>query len=239
MPLYDTVANVVSDAAAELGLGTVSDVFASTDANVVQLRTLLKSTGRKLGKLRRWRQLVKEHTFLTTSGEDTYTLPAGFVSMVDQSGWNRTQRMPLNPLEPQAWQYLEAGGIGLTLTAYFRPRDLTLQLWPASPPAGETIAFEYVSRYWVAVAATPTVGTKDAPTLNTDVLLFDVSLLVPALKVAFLLAKGFDSTAAQAEFDAALGMEASANVGAAPVLSLNGRGGALPVFNVADTGFGS
>ena len=221
MPLFDTVSNVISDAAAELGLGTVTDAFASTDPNVVQLRSLLKSVGRRLTKQRQWRQLVKEHTFTTTTDEDTYTLPADFVSMLEQSGWNRTQQLSLAPVDAQGWQYLKATDAGTVLTALFRPRALTLQLWPASPPAGETIAFEYVSRYWVADGETPTVGTRDAFEANTDVLLFDVGLLVPALKLAFQQAKGFDSSAAENEYRMALVLEESADSSGAPKLSLS------------------
>src|SRR5690348_1694823 len=119
MSLYDTVANVLSDTAVELGLGEVSDVYGSTDANIVQLRTLLKRVGRSLAKQRAWKQLIKEHTF-TTTNTSTYDLPTDFGAMIDQTGWNRTQRRPLGVLSPQEWQYLEASVAGTVYTVLFR-----------------------------------------------------------------------------------------------------------------------
>src|SRR5216684_4414181 len=62
---YDTVGNIISDAAAELGLGTVSDVFGSTDSNIIQLRTFAKTGGRSLALDRRWTHLLQETTFVT------------------------------------------------------------------------------------------------------------------------------------------------------------------------------
>lgn len=239
MALYDTVANIVSDAAVELGLGSVSDVFASTDANVIQLRTLLKRVGRRLTLERRWTQLQVEHTFSTVSGTAAYNLPADFSMMIDQTGWNRTSDHPAHPLNPQQWQYLKASASTAAFTVMFRPRELTIEIYP-TPSAVETIAFEYVSRYWVRNTGGTTLD-KDAPTINTDVLMFDAVLLVPALKLAWLSAKGFDTTAALEDYNHALRLVESANVVAAPALSLNGAGGVglLTPLNAPETGFGA
>jgi hypothetical protein len=62
---YDTVANIVSDAAVELGLGSVSDVYGSTDSSIIQLRTLLKSAGRDLVLERDWTHLQAEALIMT------------------------------------------------------------------------------------------------------------------------------------------------------------------------------
>lgn len=237
MALYDTVLNVVSDAAVEIGLGSVSAVFASTDPNVVQLRTILKRLGRRLTLKRQWKQLVLEHTF-TTDVSTTYDLPADYGTMIDQTGWGRTSQQPMAPLSPQQWQYNEAHSSSNALAVLFRPRDLTLEL-PTSHISGQEIAFEYVSRYWVALTGT-TTPAKDAPTLDTDVLLFDSMLLVGALKLAFKKAKGFDVTSDTQDFLEEWGLVDSANAGPAPVLSLN-RGGLseklLDMTNAPSTGF--
>jgi hypothetical protein len=86
LALYETAGTIISDVAEAVGLGAVATPYASTDANVAQLRVLLKSAGRHL--VRRYPTLasVKEHTFTTTSGEDTYACPADYVSMVNGSG---------------------------------------------------------------------------------------------------------------------------------------------------------
>ncbi len=218
MATYDTVANIVGDVAIECGLPAVSDVFASTDSNVVQLRTLLKSVGRALVLKHEWLQTTKEHTFVTTSAT-SYALPADFQAYVDQTGWNRTSQVPLQPVSPQQWQRLKAQEDSASYAVLFRPRDTTLEVWPQPPASGETIAFEYRSSHWVRATASASPD-KDAPTVNTDVVHLGVQLITRALKFKFLRDKGFDAAEAWEEFKAAFEAEMSANIGAAPVLSL-------------------
>jgi hypothetical protein len=238
--LYDTAANILSDVAVEVGLGAVATPYASTDANVVQLRTLLKSTGRTLVRKLPFLQATKEHTLTTTSGEDTYALPADYVQMVDGSGWNRTSRMALEPTSPQTWQALKATEAGQVWTVHFRPGDTTLRLHPDPPATGEVIAFEYRSLYWVRATASA-APDKDAPTLDSDVVHLDAELVKAALKVAFLQAKGFDSTGAMLALEECLSQARDAAAGAAPVLSLTGRPTSerlLDLSNAPLTGFG-
>jgi hypothetical protein len=238
--LYDTAGNILSDAAVELGLGAVADAFASTDENVVRLRALLKSAGRFLVRRYDWLQATKEYTFTTTAGEDTYAMPADYVSMVDGSGWNRTSRMPLEATSPQTWAALKATEAGQVWTVHFRPGDTTLRLHPDPPASGETIAFEYRSLYWVRAAASASPD-KDAPTANGDFIHLDAELVKKALKLAFLRATGFDSTAAQQDYEDELGSARDANVGSAPVLSLTGaptQERLLDMSNAPLTGFG-
>jgi hypothetical protein len=242
MALYDTVANVVSEAAVELGLGAVSDVYGSADANVVQLRGLLKRTGRTLAKQYLWKQLLKEGTLTTpTANQDltVFNLPADYGSYVDGTLFNRTAQMPTAVVTPQQWQGLKASGLTATVVATFRTYDQTLQFL-TTPPTGEVYGYEYRSRYWVKSFGAP-AADKDAPTANTDTLLFESDLLIPALKVAWLQAKGFESSAAQNEFDVAFALDTSANEGAAPTLSLSRPHGVRLIDggNVPDTGYGS
>jgi hypothetical protein len=59
--------------------------------------------------------------------------------------------------------------------------------------------------------------------------------------VAWLQAKGFESSAAQNEFDVAFALDTSANEGAAPTLSLSRPHGVRLIDggNIPDTGYGS
>lgn len=221
MATFDTVANIISEVAVAVGLGAVSNAFASQDPNIVQMRGELKRVGRQLVLENDWLQLVKEHTFVTTSAS-SYSLPADFVAMVPQTGWNRTSQQPLEPLSAQRWQRLKASADGVAYTALFRPRATTLELWPQPPVLGQTIAFEYRSSYWVQASGS-SAADQNAPAANTDTIKLELELIVPALKLAFLQAKGFDATAAQNEYDAAYEALKSVNTPAGPVLSLSGR----------------
>lgn len=217
MALYDTAANVINDAAVELGLGAVSDPYAETDENFVQLRYLLKTLGRELFLRNGWLQGQREHVFVT-DGSASYALPADFDRMIDQTGWSRTDMRPVLPATPQEWQYLQATMNGTVLTVIFRPFDLTLKIWPTSS-TGVTVAFEYLSRYWIRATASA-APDKDFPTANDDVIHLDALLAVKGLKLSFLRSKGFDTTAAQGELDSVLDGSKSARSNAAPVLNI-------------------
>lgn len=240
---FDTATNVLNQAAKELGLisATVSDPYASTDPNMVQLCALLTSAGQEILREHHWSQSIKEHTFTTSAGDYQYDLPADFMRMIDQSGWNRSTSYPLgSPLSSQAWQYMEGSSSGPTITVYFRIQQREIRLQPTTDmPANYTIAFEYMSRYWVQ-ASGQSSGNKEAPTASTDTLLYDRLLMVRALVLAFLKRKGFDTTAAQDDYNRTLRSIMSDEP--APVLSLTGNSGVvhfLDLSNVPDTGIGS
>lgn len=323
MAKFETLATIVSDAAIELGLGAVSDVVASTDRNIQQLRTLLKRTGRRLALHRGWTslrgrcELATSDGIATVDGELAFRLPVDFLDMIQQSGWNRTTQQALHSQSAQQWQTSIASASGGVITATFRPFENIVAFYPA-PAASEVVVFEYRSRYWVSgetfgrwmvaapsgewdVGVTVAVGgqlfvegaprrnyicttggttgataptstgsaivdgtvvwayinddvadgtfpsldaegnvllaTADEPTANTDVLLLESSLLVAALKLEFLKAKGFDTTAAQQDYDEALRLAEAVDVSAAPVLCVTPGGAASA--NIPETGFGA
>lgn len=238
---YETTSQIVSDAAVELGLvsADISNPFASTDPNILQMNRLLTSLGRSLALEFTWSQLVKEYTFSTVNGTSTYALPTDFNMMLDQSGWNRTTQFPLGgPVSGQAWQYLKSQNASSALTAQFRKNLGVMAIYP-TPTSAQTIAYEYVSSFWVKPAAQST-PTTDRTTVSTDVLYFDPLLLVCGLKLAYKRAKGFDSQAATIDFEKRL--EQAKNQDPAPVLSLNSgyySTHLLDANNIPTTGFGS
>lgn len=240
MPVFDTAGNIVNDAAVEMGLlaANVADPYASTDPNLAQLCRLLKSVGQEIVDERQWSQAIKEHTFTTSAATD-YALPADYLAMVDQTGWNRTSSLPLAPLAAQEWQYLKAHSTSLVLTVMFRPWLRRLYIQP-STSTGQLVAFEYRSTYWVQGDG-QTTGTATAPTDKDDTILFDRLLVVRGLKLAWKKEKGFDTTSAQADYDRRLEQAMSADA-VAPVLNLARRSIGevlLGPQSIPDTGYGS
>jgi hypothetical protein len=238
----DTAGNIINDAAVELGLSAVVDPYLSTDPNFIQLRGLLKSAGRDLQRMRDWTHLQKEYTFTTVAAQSNYDLPPDFRKMVAQSGWDRTGRTPLGgPLSPQEWQYLKGRLDGVSFRVLFRPVQQQLYLYPDTTIAGgDVIAFEYLSRYWVQ-AFGASAASAEAPVASLDVVLFEAQLAMRALKLAFLRAKGFDSQAAEQDFNQTYAMVASDDAAGA-VLSLNNSTIGEPMLgsqSVPITGFGS
>src|SRR5688572_457522 len=115
---WDSVGNIVNDAALELGLITSAsaDVYGETNQNIVQLRALLKSLGQRLVRDFKWSHLTKEHTFDTADGVSNYTLPDDFQRIVDGTAWNRTTDLPLvGPLNAQQWQALKGQASSLAV----------------------------------------------------------------------------------------------------------------------------
>jgi hypothetical protein len=228
---YATAGDIIKRVASEVGLGKVVSPFAlvNLDPNYAQLVDLFTSLGQELCHVHQWRQLTVEWLF-NTAGENpaNYPLPLDFLDMVEQSGWDRTRRFPLNgPLSSQEWQYLKAISVNLSITALFRMDENLLRLFPSPAPIIQ-IAMEYKSKSWVIPAATSpaasnwnTVGLNGlvAPIQDGDVCLFDDLLLIKGLKRAWRTEKGFDTTKDDEAYEDMLA-RAKIRTTAAPVLNL-------------------
>lgn len=156
---FDTAANIISDAALELALVTsaVADPWASnTDANVALLRQLLKSVGRDLSRRHRWTQLQALYVLTTAANQPFYGLPADYDRYIDQSGWNRSTRLPLSGISPVQWEILQGQLSGVVLNTLIRQLQGNLLVYPGtSVTSGLLIAFEYMSSFWVRPSAVP------------------------------------------------------------------------------------
>ncbi len=240
MPLFDTVSSVVSDAAVECGLEAVSDVVGSTDPAIIQMLALLKSGGRALALEADWVQLRKETSFVTTV-DVSYPLPADFSRMLPQTAWNRSEQLQMQPVNGEVWQYLKASLGAEPWTAIFRPLSGTIELWPQPPAVDQTVAYEYLSRWWVAATGT-TTPARDAPTLNDDVPLFDATLLVPMLVAGFRERRQLPGMeVARAEFERLKRLALAASVPARPALTLDRLEPGLHLLdwrNLPATGYG-
>jgi hypothetical protein len=237
---YATTAVIVSDAYKQLGLGPagIADPFSTSDTNVIQMTALLNSLGRKLTLEHEWQQLVTLYTFDTANGTQAYALPADFNKMLNSSSWNRTTRFPVaGPMSGQAWEYLQALPNAATITLLFMQNQDQFLVYP-TPSSVQTIAYEYLSSYWVAPAGTRTL---DKTTASSDVLYFDPELLVLGLKLEFLGEKGFPTAKALDDFTRRL--EQVKNRQPAPTLSVVGENQVIPLLdgyrNVPYTGYGS
>jgi hypothetical protein len=192
-----------------------------------------------------WSYLRKEHSLTTVTGQAQYCLPPDFHNMIDQTWWNRTNRLPVGgPLSAQEWQYLKARVVGVVFNVLFRPMSRSITLYPdTAVPSGFNIVFEYCSSWWVSTIASPNVSSSDTVVSSTDYVWFDPLLVVAGLKLDFLKAKGFDTTAAQQDFNAIL--ESGKNADApSPILSATRRFNPVidPLIggqNIPVTGFGS
>lgn len=188
---WDTVANLISDAAIELGLASspIADPFASTDPNIQQLIYFLKRGGRRLARHRVWKYLSTEYTFSTVAGTAVYTLPNDFRGFLPDTGWNRSTKFPLGIIDAPEWQFRKAVSIAGTLYTLSRFQANQLSITP-TPTAAQTVAFEYLTTSWVKPSG-QTGPTSDAPAAATDVVCFDSALVVALLVAVWNAKKGF------------------------------------------------
>jgi hypothetical protein len=219
---FKTAGDILNRAASEVGLAEVTDPYVSSDPNFVQMRRLLQSAaGDLLNVSKPWPQLIKEFSIATVAGDTHYDVPSDFRSMIDGTGWNRTTRRMLGgPASPQQYQKLVAWRAASTLTVVLRLTPLEIIVYP-TPPDGIVITGEYVSKNWVQ-SANAVAPDSDAPTSKDDLVLFDDLLVVRALKLKFLQAKGFDTTVALADYASAL-EAAVGRSGGAPILTTSRR----------------
>lgn len=171
---WPTPNQVVNAAARELGLisSNVSNVFASTDKNVILLTDLLNALGQTLARQHPWSQLQRETTVTTVASTASYPLPADFTRVIGGTAWNRSEQLPAIVGSPQDWQSIQAQTATGIVQKVLRIYGGALHLLD-TPAAAETFAYEYQSKYWVrdtiATWANSTAYTAGALVSNAGV----------------------------------------------------------------------
>ena len=240
--LRATANDILNRVAAEVGLEPVSDPYGSTKQEFRQMTYLLNIAGEELSQLYPWEFLTHDHqvTTLSTDSGD-YPLPDDFLYMLNQTGWERSENVPLfGPLSPQDWQYLLGRDlVSHTIYASFRIQQGLFTIFPQPPPDGLDIHFEYIARNWVIDSTDQSL--IDKVKVGSDTPLFDRTLLSRLVKVKFLEAKGLDTTKAQGDVNQMFQMLTSHDKGAGILTAgCNSRG--FPYLsaygNTPDTGYG-
>jgi hypothetical protein len=241
-----TMLAIVQDVCGQLGLpvpGLVSG--APTDVTAQQMLALLNFCGRRLIKPtngNRWQVLSRTWNFPTVPGQTLYDMPADWDSFIDVTAWNDSSRLPmLGPALDMQWACLKARNLGpTTLSIVYRTRGGKFELY-FSPSQPQTLRIDYTSRAWVQ-GTDPVLGAvlKDTMTEDADLCLYDAELITAYLKLRFLIEKGFDTTVALGDFQAALDQAQNADQDGS-MLSTGGYPG-FPLINTAynlpDTGYG-
>jgi hypothetical protein len=180
-----------------------------------------------------------------TFATENYPLPADLAYLIVQTEWDRNFRWQLlGPLNAQEWQVIKSGISPVGPRMRFRIMQGKIYINPVGSASAlyiDTIAFEYVSNFWTALVAAPTVGVSNTWQNDNDVSLVSEDLMILSLKWRFLKAKGLDWEQDKKDFDAKFdlvkGRDASSRN-----LPLNARASGIRLLNsanVPDTGFGS
>ncbi len=176
---------------------------------------------------------------------EAYAFPSDLAYLIVQTEWDRSFRWQLlGPLNAQEWQVIKSGISPVGPRMRFRIMQGMLYVNPvgsASTVFHNTIAFEYVSKYWVANVINTTTGYSTYFQNDTDSPLISDDLLTLSVKWRFLQAKGLDYEAYKKEyedkFDRIKGRDASSRN-----LPLNAQSRGMNLLgyqNIPDTSYGS
>lgn len=237
------VNDLLNRVAAEVGLTPVADPWADQSQHFQQMRYLLQTAGEELtlGHVWEWQQASHQ---ITTQELDVgnYDLPDDFLQMIDQTGWERSQNVPLfGPLSAQDWTYLLGRDlVSSTIYASFRIKEGKFSLFPQPPPQGLDVNFEYQSKNWVSDGQ-PTPTLTDTVTSGSELVLFDRTLITRMLKLKWLEAKGFDTSKPQDDFNLIYGSLTGKDKGA-EILSAGRGNRGVPYLDTyrstPDSGYG-
>jgi hypothetical protein len=226
---------IVQSVAGRLSLPVPSTVVGSSDKQVVQLLALANEEGIALAGRYPWQALVVEQTFTTqASPAQSAALPADFDRFIANSFFNRSTRRPIaGPITPRQWQWIQAQPVYSTACLAFRERTGQFLIAP-TPPAGETIAYEYISRNWAKSSG----GAAQAAFLaDGDTALLAEELIGLGLRWRFLRAKGLDYAEEMASYEREL-EQTAARDGGATALSIAPRPLDQARVNLPDGSFG-
>jgi hypothetical protein len=209
---------IVQSAASEVGVPEPTSVIGSLDATAVQLYRLADRQGKHLAQRYNWEALTKEATFTTVATESQGTVIAAasdFARFVNGTMFDRTAtERVFGPLNEADWQRDKALNVTPVDTT-FRIRGGTILFNPV-PAAGNTVAFEYVSKNWCEDSA----GTdQSAWAADDDVALIDEDLITLGVIYRYLQAKGLSYAEEFREYEAQL-HNLQANDGMKPILNM-------------------
>lgn len=201
----------------------LSAVTSASDISILQLWELANEEGQELAGRYAWQALQKEATFTTVGTQvqgtiQTITGP-DFAYVFNDTMWDRTTRRPVfGPRPPHEWQQLMAQTMQGPYLQY-RIRQNQLILLPNPPTTGDSVFFEWQSKYWCAKSDAS--GPSDQYNLDTDIAFLDERLIRLGLIWRYKKAKGLPYQADQAVYEGAV-LDAITRDAAKPNLNLNG-----------------
>lgn len=141
---------IIQNACDTIGISKPTTVIGNTNQQVVQLLALANREGKDLAARNRtgWVQLIEEATFTTVATQSqgaVESIAPGYRWIINDTIWNRTQQRPVfGPNTPVEWQAKLSSTFSGPYSEY-RLQGKNLVFYPV-PTAGETCAFEYVSK---------------------------------------------------------------------------------------------
>lgn len=231
--------SICQDAVQEIGITAPTTIVNNQDTNAKQLLRMANKESEILSQFGEWQILKKEHTFTLVTSDQDYALPADYRWIVPSSTWNRdNKRIVISPVTSAEWQFLKGWTTisGLNLRARIRNDQLEFEQTITAADNGKTIAYEYLSKYPVDIAAGGT--PKQFFTIDTDVSLLDEELITQGVKWRFKKEKGLDWEEDFAEYKELRKKQLARDGGARVVNMGRGQFGGELGVNVSDRNYG-
>jgi hypothetical protein len=159
---------IIQTVCRRIGITAPNAAVGSTDPQIIQLLSISEEEGQEQADRYSWQALQTEAVFTTVAAQvqgAMSTIAPNCDYVVNDTIWNRTLRRPVyGPRTEQDWQQAVAMAINGPFNSYRIIND-QLNFYPI-PVAGETCAFEYITRNWINTATlmTSSVWTNDADT---------------------------------------------------------------------------
>lgn len=200
-----TLLTIVQTVCRLTNLRVPTEVVTSTDTQVQQLYALANEALVDLGKSFTWEALTREQLFTTVAAEEQPgALPSDFDYQLNNTIFNRTTRLTLiGPITPQLWQAIKAQPQLNRVYLCWRERDNVVLMTP-EPPAGQEIAFEYISNNFAETADGTPIPEFAA---DTDTTPLNERLVQYSLRWRFLSAKNLDYAEAFRSYETQLQQE--------------------------------
>ena len=194
-----TVNQILTRVMTEVGLTAESDPFASSEQPVTQLKALLQTCCEELVLGRNWEFLTGELAITSpVSPTGIFDLPEDFIQMIDNTAWCLDTELPVwGPLSQQELAALVVTDTVSLIQYGYRLVGSQLEIYPI-PPEGVQFTFAYQTRYFVKDGLDQ--SWKANFDKGSDLIIFDRTLITRYLRLAWLTAKGFDTTSALASF---------------------------------------
>lgn len=182
-----TLLTMVADAATKIGVSTPTTVIGNTDTEVTELLAYAQEEGYDLMRRHDWQLITAEKTFTSVATEtQTGAIPSDFDRFVNETFWNRSRYSRLyGPLTPQDWQAIKANGSS-PITDCFRVRGSNILIQPV-PPAGQTMAYEYIKNTFCQSSG---ATAQAAWAADTDTGILNEKTMSQGIVVRFKMSKG-------------------------------------------------
>ncbi len=191
--------SIVQTSCAWLGLPIPTALFSATDPQTIELRSLLNE---EIGELARWpdaywRKAMRQHTFISEASDVQTLTPlptTGFEYIIPSTMWDRTINRPcLGPISPEIWQAWKARPVLTSVLWGWRLRGDEFLTAP-NPPAGDTVAYEYISNLVVYSLGTATTPDQQYFENDADTSIFNELMVSRGVRWRYLSQKKLDYT---------------------------------------------